>query len=170
MHPLTSSLAESLLEASLEPDSLPDLGIGRVGAWPTPAVTAMTRIALLRIRFKLTVHARKERLLLAEEAALVALQGSKIVSVGDAARDLLGTPASADLARIAQNRLIEAAKANLPALLSGPLAEFIKQRADELVEDHARLRAAAGSASRVSVEAVFPPDVIGLFVLIPDEV
>ena len=170
MHPLTSSLAESLLEASLEPDSLPDLGIGRVGAWPTPAVTAMTRIALLRIRFKLTVHARKERLLLAEEAALVALQGSRIVRLGDAARDLLGTPASADLARIAQNRLIEAAKADLPALLSGPLAEFIKQRADELVEDHARLREAAGSASRVSVEAVFPPDVIGLFVLIPDEV
>jgi hypothetical protein len=37
------------------------------------------------------------------------------------------------------------------------------------MQDHARLRAAAGSASRVTVEAVTPPDVIGLFVLIPSE-
>ena len=42
-------------------------------------------------------------------------------------------------------------------------------RADELADDHARLRAAAGSASRVSVEGIQPPDVIGLFVLLPSE-
>lgn len=169
-HPLTSSLAESLLEASLEPESLPDLGIGRIGAWPTPAVSVMTRIALLRIRYKLTIHARKERLLLAEEAALVALQGQTLVASGNTVRDWLGTPATADLADIARKRLSDAAKAELPAMLEGPLADFIRQRAEELVEDHARLRAAAGSASRVSVEAVLPPDVIGLFVLIPDGV
>lgn len=169
-HPLTSSLAESLLEASLEPESLPDLGIGRVGAWPTPAVSVITRIALLRIRYKLTIHARKERLLLAEEAALVALQGQTLVASGNEVRDWLGTPATADLADIARKRLSDAAKAELPAMLEGPLADFIRQRAEELVEDHARLRAAAGSASRVSVEAVLPPDVIGLFVLIPDGV
>lgn len=169
-HPLTSSLAESLLEASLESESLPDLGIGRIGAWPTPAVSVMTRIALLRIRYKLTIHARKERLLLAEEAALVALQGQTLVASGNTVRDWLGTPATADLADIARKRLSDAAKAELPAMLEGPLADFIRQRAEELVEDHARLRAAAGSASRVSVEAVLPPDVIGLFVLIPDGV
>ena len=168
-HPLTSSLAESLLEASLEPESLPDLGVGRVGAWPTPAVSVMTRIALLRIRYKLTIHARRERLLLAEEAALVALQGQAIVASGNKVRDWLGMPATANLADIARKRLTDAAKAELPSMLEGPLASFIRQRADELVEDHARLRAAAGSASRVSVEAVLPPDVIGLFVLIPDE-
>lgn len=169
-HPLTSSLAESLLEASLEPQSLPDLGIGRVGAWPTPAVSAVTRIALLRNRYKLTIHARKERLLLAEEAALVALQGQSIVAAGKTVRDWLGTPATADLAEIARTRLIDAARDELPAFLSGPLAEFIQQRAEDLAEDHARLRAAAGGASRVSVEAVMSPDVIGLFVLLPDEV
>ncbi|WP_299404888.1 DEAD/DEAH box helicase [uncultured Roseobacter sp.] len=168
-HPLTSSLAESLLEASLEPESLPDLGIGRVGAWPTTAVSVLTRIALLRLRYKLTIHARKERLLLAEEAALVALHGNEIIASGNVVREWLGTSATADLADIARKRLSYAAKADLPMMVAGPLANFIRQRADELVEDHARLRAAAGSASRVSVEAVLPPDVIGLFVLIPDE-
>ncbi|HCE21782.1 MAG TPA: helicase, partial [Hyphomonas sp.] len=105
-HPLTATLAESLVEASLDPETLSELGIGRVGAWPTPAVQQMTRLALLRIRFKLTVHARKERLLLAEEAALVALQGTEVLAVGDAARDLLATPAVADLAPVARDRFI----------------------------------------------------------------
>ena len=169
-HPLTATLAEALVEASLDPEALSGLGIGRVGAWPTSAVQQMTRVALLRIRFKLTVHARKERLLLAEEAALVALQGNKVIASGEAARALLNTPAASDLALSARDRFIGKAKEDLPSLLDGPLADFVKARADELMQDHARLRAAAGSASRVTVEAVLPPDVIGLFVLMPSEV
>ncbi|MWD28979.1 helicase [Aquicoccus sp. SCR17] len=169
-HPLTSSLAESLLEASLDTEALPDLGIGRVGAWPSAAVTQMTRVALLRIRYKLTVHARRERLLLAEEAALVALDSNTVIASGSEARALLASPATADLAPVARDRMINTAKAALPDLLGGPIADFVKKRAAELVEDHARLRAAAGSASRVSVEPIIPPDVIGLFVLVPGEV
>lgn len=169
-HPLTATLAEALVEASLDPEALSGLGIGRVGAWPTSAVQQMTRLALLRIRFKLTVHARKERLLLAEEAALVAIQGGRIVAAGESARELLNTPADADLAPSARDRFIAKAKEDLPTLLDGPLAEFVRTRAEELMQDHARLRAAAGSASRVTVEAVLPPDVIGLFVLMPSEV
>lgn len=169
-HPLTATLAEALVEASLDPEALSGLGIGRVGAWPTSAVQQMTRLALLRIRFKLTVHARKERLLLAEEAALVAIQGGRVVATGEAARELLNTPADADLAPSARDRFIVKAREDLPGLLDGPLAEFVESRAEELMQDHARLRAAAGSASRVTVEAVLPPDVIGLFVLMPSEV
>jgi superfamily II DNA or RNA helicase len=169
-HPLTSSLAESLLEASLDSEALPDLGIGRVGAWPSAAVSQMTRVALLRIRYKLTVHARRERLLLAEEAALVAVDSNGVIVSGSKARELLASPATADLAPVARERMINAARVSLPDLFAGPIAEFVRKRGAELVEDHARLRAAAGSASRVSVEPIFPPDVIGLFVLVPGEV
>ena len=128
-HPLTATLAEALVEASLDPESLSGLGIGRVGAWPTAAVQQMTRLALLRIRFKLTVHARKERLLLAEEAALVAIQGGRIVATGEAARELLNAPATADLAPVARDRFIARAKEDLPGLLEGPIAEFARSRA-----------------------------------------
>jgi hypothetical protein len=168
-HPLTATLAEALVEASLDPDTLSGLGIGRVGAWPTADVQQMTRVVLLRVRFKLTVHARKERLLLAEEAALAAIQGGRIVAAGEAARELLNAPAMADLAPIARDRFITKAKEDLPKLLEGPIAEFVRLRAQDLMEDHARLRAASGSASRVTVEEVLPPDVIGLFVLMPGE-
>ena len=168
-HPLTATLAEALVEASLDPESLAGLGIGRVGSWPTAAVHQMIRFVLLRIRFKLTVHARKERLLLAEEAAFVAIHSDQIVAVGDTARELLNAPATADLAPVARDRFIVKAKEDLPSLLEGPIAEFVRSRAQELMVDHARLRAASGSASRVTVEAVLPPDVIGLFVLMPSE-
>lgn len=169
-HPLTATLAEALVEASLDPESLSGLGIGRVGAWPTTAVQRMTRLVLLRIRYKLTIHARKERLLLAEEAALVAIEGNTITATGEPARELLNAPAAADLAPSARERFVARAKEELPTLLEGPLTGFVRSRADELAQDHARLRAAAGSASRVTVEAVTPPDVIGLFVLMPSEV
>ena len=168
-HPLTAALAEALAEASLDPEALTGLAIGRVGAWPSPVVDRLTRIALLRIRFKLTIHARKERLLLAEEAAVVALHDDAVIASGEAARTLLGTPAAHDLAPTARDRFIRSARENLPDLVAGPIAIFVNARADELANDHARLRAAAGSASRVSVEAVQPPDVIGLFVLLPGE-
>jgi superfamily II DNA or RNA helicase len=166
-HPLTATLAESLVEASLDPESLTSLGLGRVGAWETAAVPKLTRVALLRIRYKLTIHARRERMLLAEEAALVAFHGNEIVAIEDEARALLHAEATSNLAASAQERFIEKAKADLPSLLAGPLSEFVRRRADELVQDHSRLRAAAGS-SRVSVEPVLPPDVIGLFVLMPN--
>lgn len=166
-HPLTATLAESLVEASLDPESLTSLGLGRVGAWETVAVPKLTRVALLRIRYKLTIHARRERMLLAEEAALVAFHGNEIFAIEDEARALLHAEATSNLAASAQERFIEKAKADLPALLAGPLSEFVRRRADELVQDHSRLRAAAGS-SRVSVEPVLPPDVIGLFVLMPN--
>jgi superfamily II DNA or RNA helicase len=169
-HPLTATLAEALVEASLDPEALAGLGIGRVGAWPTVAVRQVTRVALLRIRFKLTVHARKERLLLAEEAALVAIQGGQVVAAGEAARELLNAPATADLAPVARDRFIVGAREELPSLLNGPIADFVHSRAEELMADHARLRAASGTASRVTVEAVLPPDVIGLFALMPGEV
>jgi len=172
-HPLTATLAEALVEASLDPLAMTDLGIGRVGAWPTLAVAEVTRVALLRIRFKLTVHARQPRLLLAEEAALVALNGDTVIVSGESARALLSAEAIRDLAPSARTRFIGKAHEDLPSLVEGPLAAFAQSRAEALSQDHARLRATAsreaGAGPRVTVEAVHPPDVIGLFVLLPGE-
>ena len=89
----------------------------------------------------------------------VAIQGGRIAAVGEAARGLLNAPAMADLAPVARDRFIARAMEDLPVLIEGPIAEFGRSRAQELVGDHARLRAASGSVSRVTVEAVLPPDV-----------
>jgi superfamily II DNA or RNA helicase len=166
-HALTTTLGEALVEGALDPDVLPGLGLGRAGAWPTPAVTSRSLLALLRMRFKLTVHARRERLLLAEGASLVALANGKVTAAGTEARKLLAVPAAYDLAATARERTIRGAQQELPALLAGPLSDYARQRAADLLADHNRLRAAATGVSRVTVEPVLPPDGIGLFVLLP---
>jgi hypothetical protein len=55
----------------------------------------------------------------------------------------------------------------MPEMLDRPIAAYAHERAKVLSEDHARVRAAAAGSARVAVEPVLPPDVIGLYVLVP---
>jgi hypothetical protein len=152
------------------PRPAPAPPLGRTGAWPTTAVTTRTLVLMLRLRFKLTVHARRERMLLAEEAAFLAFGPGDAPTEADAAQALLAAPAAEDLAATARDRLIAQASARLPALLDGPVAAYARERAAALAADHARLRATGAGAPRVTVEPSLPADVIGLFVLVPAEV
>jgi hypothetical protein len=126
-------------------------------------------VALLRLRFKLTIHGRRERLLLAEEAAILAWEAgpAHTMLTAEASRALLEQAASADLAQVARQRLVIKAIEQMPAMLDGPFGSYARERAQALAEDHARVRAAAAGSTRVTVEPVLPPDVVGLYVLAP---
>jgi hypothetical protein len=117
------------------------------------------------------VHGKAERLLLVEEAGSLALQAGQDAPVlrGEAARALLDHPASGNLAEVARQRLLAQARDRVSEALDGVVASHARERARELAEDHARVRSAAG-APRVSVEPVLPPDVIGLYVLLPGNI
>jgi hypothetical protein len=127
----------------------------------------MTTLVLLRLRFKLTLHGRRETLLLVEEANALAFGPQGVAAHGDEARDLLEAQASGNLAPVARERLLTQARERIAALQATEIADFARARAKILAEDHARVRSAGVAVSRVSVEAVLPTDVIGLFVLIP---
>ncbi|MCZ7658806.1 MAG: DEAD/DEAH box helicase [Xanthobacteraceae bacterium] len=169
VHPLPATLAETLLEGALDRDSSMAESLGRTGAWQTSAVKAVTTVALLRLRYKLLVGPRGERMLLAEEASAFAWDaGSPARTLaGDAARALLEHPAAADLAEVARRRQVARARGEAQARLEGAIADHARERAKALMDDHARLRAAAAGSSRVAVEPVLPADVIGLYVLLP---
>lgn len=168
-HPLPATLAEALLEGALNPDSSLLAPVGRTGAWLTSAVPTLTTVALLRLRFKLTIRGRRERLLLVEEASAVAFEGGNDTPsiVGQAARKLLELEASGNLAGIARERLVTQAKQRIEVLLNGSIAAYAHERAISLGEDHARVRASGVNVPRVTVDPVLPADVVGLFVLIP---
>ena len=101
---------------------------------------------------------------------MVALQNGAIVASGEEARMLLEAPAVYGLSERARDRLLERAhEAVTGELLTGPLTEHSLVRAEALAQDHARLRQAARSAPRVSVEPVLPPDSIALYMLMPAE-
>jgi hypothetical protein len=147
-HPLPATLAEMLFEGALDPASNPVPSLGRAGAWPTPAVKTLTTVALLRLRYKLMVHGRSQRMLLAEEAATFAWDPGQVQTVltAEAARTLLEQSASANLEPVARRRLIAKAIEQMPAMLNGPIAAYARQRAQALAEDHARVRAAAAGS------------------------
>jgi hypothetical protein len=168
-HPLPATLAETLLEGALDASSSPVASLGRAGAWTTTAVKTVTTIALMRFRYKLSVRGRHERMLLAEEAAALAWDASQANTLltAEAARALLDQPAHADLAQVARQRMIGKAIEQTPEMLDGPIATYARARAKALAEDHARVRVAAPGSVRVAVEPVLPPDVIGLYVLVP---
>jgi hypothetical protein len=168
-HPLPATLAETLLEGALDPGSTPVAALGRAGAWRTAAVKVVTTVALLRLRYKLTVHGRRERLLLVEEAGALAWEANSpdIAVVEAEARELLEAPSGGDLAPAAKQRLMAQAIERIAKAIDGPIIGYARERAAALGRDHARLRAAAAGSPRVSVEPVFPADVIGLYVLVP---
>ena len=68
VHPIVSTLAETLSESALDPQTS-DLTspLGRAGVWKTNQVEVMTTVLLLRLRFKLITSGRVKNLLLAEE-------------------------------------------------------------------------------------------------------
>jgi hypothetical protein len=168
-HPLAATLAETLLEGVLNPGSSPVASLGRAGAWTTTAVKTVTTVTLMRLRYKLIVRGRRERMLLAEEAAALASDASqtKTLLTTGAARALLDGPANSDLAQVARQRMITKAIEQMPEMLDGPIAAYARERAQVLSEDHARVRAAAAGSARVTVEPVLPPDVVGLYILVP---
>lgn len=168
-HPLPATLADILLEDAL--DRTHEKSLGRVGAWTTPSVSVVTTVALLRLRFKLTVHGKKEKLLLVEEANAIGFEAGDLPVVsGEEARGLLEAAAASNLAPSARERLVAQARERIAGALLPQLEAFAQSRAMLLSEDHERIRSAGVNVSRVSVEAVLPADVVGLFVLVPGNV
>jgi ERCC4-related helicase len=173
-HPLPSTLADFLLESALQPSETTGRSLGRCGVWATKDVSSQTFVLLMRLRFKLFVHGRQEKLLLVEEAGALAFTGNADAPthVGDEAFELLRSPATENLAAVAQERIVRQALTRIEAMRgeSGPIAAYAAQRAKVLLADHERVRSATASmpgAPRVTVEPVLPPDVLGVYVLIP---
>ena len=173
-HPITALLADYLLEGALHQGDSTVPSLGRIGVWPTLAVQTVTTLVLLRLRFKLIVHGRKEKLLLVEEAGALAFSGTEFASYvsGEEAFKLLESPASGNLAPIARDRFLTQGREQVQSALGddGPIAAYSRERATGLLQDHDRVRSAlsqTGGVPRVTVEPVLPADVVGLFVLIP---
>jgi len=173
-HPMTAIISDYLLEGALHQGDSSVSSLGRIGVWPTTAVQAITTVTLLRLRFKLVVHGRRERLLLVEEAGALAFAGTELGSytAGEDAFRLLESPASGNLAESARNRFLTQARERVQTAQhnDSPIAAYCRERAAALLQDHDRVRSAmaqTGGVPRVTVEPVLPADVVGLFVLIP---
>lgn len=168
-HPLVAMLAETMAEGALDPGGVEGKAtLGRCGAWRSTAVSKLTTVLLLRLRFKLTTSGRKT--LLAEEATALAfaMGDNTAIAQGPDALALLEPDASGDIAPPVIARQVDQALTRLPEY-DVAIRAYTQDRAARLSEDHDRVKfATRGEGATTEVEAVLPADVIGLYVLVPE--
>ena len=107
--------------------------------------------------------------MLVEEATAIAWRGTGAEELLDAtdALSLLALPAIGDPPIPVQTREIHRALSSLSEC-SRELAAFAEHRAQELLADHRRVREAAQARGTYAVKPLLPPDIIGVFVLLPE--
>jgi hypothetical protein len=112
--------------------------------------------------------AKRTSTLLVEEATALAWSGTSASSLleGTEALALLASPPLADPPTHVRERIAVQALEQLSARRSD-LDAFAERRAQALLADHRRVREAADARGSYAVKALLPPDVIGLFVLLP---
>jgi superfamily II DNA or RNA helicase len=166
-HPLVVALADYLMETALAPDEDAPVA-ARSGVVRTRAVPKRTRLLLLRVRM-LIESVRQRTPVLAEELVVVGFSGQPAspawLSQSDALALLEQAQPAANLTRDERSMALNAARAELPAL-AGELGSIADARAVQLREAHLRVRTQTGGGS-VRVRPAGPPDVLGLYVLLP---
>ncbi len=175
-HPLISILAETLLGNSLSGSCDVEEGdpsvLGRTGCWISAGVRVRTTVVLLRLRHLLRVsRRRRETTILVEESTALAWGGVRLDDslAGTEALELLAMPPVGDPPDHVRAR--EATRAvELVARSEQALEALAVERAQVLLEDHERMREASGkkTSGKTTVEALPRPDVIGVYVLLPE--
>ncbi|MGI9862835.1 helicase-related protein [Moorella naiadis] len=166
-HPFVGALAQWLLESALSGASQAG---ARCGVVRTAQVERRTVLLLLRLRHLLEQPDRPP--LLAEEVAVIALQGYPPGRLAflpeEEARRLLLTaspdaPVSQEERREVLSEVFDWWEVLLPYL-----KERAEARARRVLEAHRRVRVAAGLVRRgLAVRPQFPPDLLGVLVLLP---
>lgn len=166
-HPLVGLLAQHLLEDALSSER--PLA-ARCAATLTDDVDVATTIYLLRLRHQLSYVRRREPFqMMAEETVALAVRGRTNPQwlADDSVNRLLECTPSGNLPAEAVQREVRAALDFLAAHPQ-PLQALAEQRAQALLTDHERVRAAARDVGHHSVSPCLPVDVMGVYVLLPD--
>jgi hypothetical protein len=166
-HPLVTALTEYLLAQALEPEVERPVA-SRSSVIQTTAVQRRTRLFLLRVR--MLIERDRQRLpILAEELVVIGLSGQRSaptwLSQDEALALLEEAKASANLTRDERTIALRGALDELPELQEA-LQRTAAARAVALREAHMRVRAQIGGGS-VRVRHVDPPDLLGLYILLP---
>ena len=172
-HPLVSILADHMLETAMSDEQVDDamatLSVARCGAIFTDQVSTKTTLLLLRLRTQLVIQrSGKEQVLLCEEPMALALEGATatISQTGEQAMELLNAKPVRNMPAPLVSKHIQDA-INQISLLEESLNGLAGAKAEQLLNDHRRVRAAALAKGSYRVQPILPVDVMGVYVLIP---
>ena len=168
-HPIVEGLASHVMDTALDP--LRDGIARRCGAIRTRAVARTTTLLLLRLRYHIvTQRGDRETPLLAEDCQVAAFTGgprSPQWLAAEQAEALLRAEPDANVAPQQATQFLERVLSGIPDL-QGELEAIARQRGEALLEAHRRVRSAAGLRGvRYEIRPQLPPDVLGVYVLLP---
>lgn len=168
-HPIVEGLAAYTMDTALDP--LLESAAKRAGVIRTMSVAQATTLLLLRFRYHIISRKGGEEVpLLAEECQVVGFNGRTDqpdwLDTAVVEHLLQATP-DANVPPPQAAQLIGRAVAQLDALQSA-LSDIAERRGQELLEAHRRVRTAARQTGvRYSVQPQLPPDVLGIYILLP---
>jgi superfamily II DNA or RNA helicase len=166
-HRFVATLAQFLMEEALTKGAA--ARASRCGAMRTRAVSRLTNLYLLRLRFLIEQPDRTP--MLAEEVLVIGHTGTADKPVWLASDEVLTllekAHADANIGDEEKRELVSAALAGWEKLDSA-IKENISDRAKALTEAHRRIRQAVSMKVRgLTVKPQMPPDLLGLLVLQP---
>jgi superfamily II DNA or RNA helicase len=168
--PIVEGLAQWALDQALDSavrESKPVAA--RCGVIASATVQARTNLLVARFRYQLQIAGADSESMLCEEIVPLACTGPasapQWLATIDAER-LLGARPERNLIPTAIDQQLDLLLASLPKLQES-LAVIAKDRANQQLAAHERVREATRTRGRVSVEAVLPVDVLGAYVLLP---
>ena len=168
-HPLVEALATYTMDTALDP--LQEGVARRCSVIRTQAVARRTVLFLLRFRHHIGTHRGQQEVPLLAEAC----QGASFRGRTEApewlseteAETLLQAQPAANITPEQAAAQIERLLAELPPLLPA-LNELTEAHGRQLLEAHRRVRSASGQRGiRYSVRPQLPPDILGIYVLLP---
>lgn len=168
-HPFVEQLASYVLTSAL--DGVEEGVAVRAGVARTAAVARRTSLLVVRHRFDLTTTRDSgATTLLAEDAEVLAFAGSPSEPDWLAPETLPALLAAVPEGRVAPEQAVRFLGRVLEQrdALTDALNGFAQERADALLAAHRRVRTEAGVRGvRYRVTPHLPPDVLGLYVLLP---
>ncbi len=162
---VVTALSEYVMDCTLA--DAEDAPAARCGVVSTEAVSVMTTLLLLRMRFQLS-GTKKE--MLAEDAVIAAFRGSPASPQWlrlEEAEPLLAVPPRVSIPKEMATAVLTQVISNLPDLRTYFL-QLGEQRGKEALAAHRRVRTAlAGTQAARDIRLQGEPDVLGVYVLMP---
>jgi len=168
--PIVEGLAGWALDQAFDPASRDARPVAaRCGIIASSKVTARTTLLVARFRYHLQIGGASGETLLCEEIVPLACTGA-----ADAPNWIDKTAGEQLLAARPERNLIQTLIDQQVELLAGALPKLqlalvpvARERAKAQLEAHERVREAARTRGKVTVEPVLPVDILGAYVLVP---
>lgn len=167
-HPFVEQLCQYVLNNSFSKNGSPKIA-SRAAVITTDMVEEKTTILQMRVRNIISdKHSGNE--LVAEEVIVWGYTGNaadnKFLPAGTAKKLLEESYPESDLPRQRQDDVLSRELKAIPQLDKN-LRKIVEERSNELIKAHERFRKLLGGSRYKVVEPVLPPDILGIYVLLP---